>query len=599
MEFNKIRKEEYQRANVQEQEQEQDHEHDQEQEQENENEKARLSGINIIEYYDINPKGKKVSSFYCKVAIVSIITILILCLFFFISLKMVEIVYDDKEKDNKKNKENIILNINNDNITNPDIQEINKIQNLNVSNVQKNETGKVIEDVQNIDLPKKENQSLEENKIINQEIKNNISNNIIYNNSYNKDNKKIKIAFVYSTVHFYNNEKFFTLISDYFMKSGKYDIYYIKNSPLFEIENENKDKLNGEKYISKDNLINIENITNENIDIYILQEVTNEKFVQYYKSLGKKVIGILNKAFMLKLYLGNIQKYQNLINYDLLDSFIMITPDDYYFYKKLQFKKEIYIPNLLTYESSKNQNSALENNNLIMVWKESSRKDLNETFTLMKYIIKELPDVKLTIFTNPNFVRSVNISIQMVNLKNNIFVNEYNSNFTSCLLDYSIYIETSLKGFDHDLNEAKNYGLSIVAYDSPQIQPYKEGIITVNIYDIENMAKEIIKLLKDKEYRKKMGENAKNSLNKYSNNEIVEIWEKLFKSLLSENGDDYKKLQEEIEQKYYNEENAKLNIQKYYNDLLRIYNNTLYCHSLDNITDINYLKNIVNCNKKM
>ena len=115
MDSNKIQKEDYEQANMQEQE------HDQEQEIENENEKARLSGINIIEYYDVNPKGKRSSSFCFKVTIVSLFTACILGLFFFISLKMVEIVYDDKSKENKIN---ISLNQNKDNITSPDIQQI-------------------------------------------------------------------------------------------------------------------------------------------------------------------------------------------------------------------------------------------------------------------------------------------------------------------------------------------------------------------------------------------------------------------------------------------------------------------------------------------
>ena len=591
MEFNKIGKEDFQKVNIQEQE------HDHDQDQENENEKARLSGINIIEYYDINPKGKRKTNFCCKVIIVSLITLFILGLFFFVSLKMVEIVYEDKQKDNKINISINNYNYNN-NITNPDMQEINKIQNL----------GKAIEDEKNIDIPKKENgnQTLEENKIINQEIKYNISNNIsnnissdiIVNNTSNKENKKIKLAFVCNNMlHLDNIDNYINLISDNLMNTGKYDIYYIRKSPAYIIGEENKDNIKAQKYLSKDNLINVENITNENIDIYLLQNFKDEKVVEYFKSLGKKVIGLLSKDFMSKMYHGNLRSYQNLFQYDLFDSFIITTPNDYYFYKKLQFKNEIYIPHSLVYESSQNQNAVLEYNNLIMVWKEGTRKSINYTSTLIKYIIKEVPDVKLSIFAPKYFIQYLNATVELRNIDENIIYKEYNSDFLSSLLNSSVYIEQSLRGLKYDLNQAKAFGLPIVAYDSPAIQPYKEGIITFSPFDTENMAKEVIKLLKDKEYRKKMGESAKKSLNNYSNKEIVEIWEKLFKSLLSENKDDYNKLQEEIENKYYNEENAKLNIQKYYNDLLRLYNNTFYCHSLDKLIDINYLKDIADCHR--
>ena len=456
----------------------------------------------------------------------------------------------------------------------------NKI-NISINKNNKNETGKTIEDEKNINIPKK--------------ISNNITNDITVDDTSNKENKKIKLAFVCDRLYLDNNENYITLISDNLMKTGKYDIYYIRKSPVYAIEKENKDNIKAQKYLSQDNLINVENITNENIDIYLLQDLRDEKVVEYYKSLGKKVIGLLSEDFMSKMYHGNLGSYQYLFKYDLFDSFIITTPNDYFFYKKLQFKNEIYIPHSLVYESSQNQNADLENNILIMVWKEGTRKGLNYTYTTMQYIIKEIPDVQLLIFAPQYLIRLLKALVEFRNIDENIIYIAYNSDFLSYLLDSSVYIELSLRGLKYDLNQAKEYGLPIVAYDSPAIQPYKEGIITVSPFDTENMAKEVIKLLKDKEYRKKMGESAKKSLNNYSNSEIVEIWGKLFKSLLSENKDDYNKLQEEIENKYYNEENAKLNIQKYYNDILRMYNNIFYCHSLDKLTDINYLKNIVDC----
>jgi hypothetical protein len=92
-----------------------------------------------------------------------------------------------------------------------------------------------------------------------------------------------------------------------------------------------------------------------------------------------------------------------------------------------------------------------------------------------------------------------------------------------------------------------------------------------------------------------MGEKAKESLNKYSNDDIVEIWQKLFRALLSSDINDYRKLQNEIENKYYNEEEAYIRMQKSY-EFLKKSNKNLTCHYLENFTDINYVKNIKLCN---
>ena len=112
---------------------------------------------------------------------------------------------------------------------------------------------------------------------------------------------------------------------------------------------------------------------------------------------------------------------------------------------------------------------------------------------------------------------------------------------------------------------------------------------------MKGLARETIKLLKDYDYRKKKGEEAKKSLEMFKNNETVEIWGRLCDALLSNNSENYRKLQNEMEKKYYNEVEARQNLESHYNILLQNDFN-LTCHSFDNFTDINYLRKIQKCN---
>ena len=160
---------------------------------------------------------------------------------------------------------------------------------------------------------------------------------------------------------------------------------------------------------------------------------------------------------------------------------------------------------------------------------------------------------------------------------------------------------TSLtEAFPMAMNEAKAHGLPIVAFDVPFSPPYQDGVITVDLLDCKGLARETIKLLKDYNYRKKMGEASKLSLNQFSNEETVEMWGKLFKSLLSEDRKDYREFQKEIENKYYNEKIAKKHIEKHFDALLR-YNKNFTCYTLDNFLDPDFIKNIKECtpNKKL
>ena len=55
--------------------------------------------------------------------------------------------------------------------------------------------------------------------------------------------------------------------------------------------------------------------------------------------------------------------------------------------------------------------------------------------------------------------------------------------------------------------------------------------------DCEALANETIKLLKDYDYRKRMGNESKLSLNQFNNVETEQLWEKLFSTLMK--GDKY------------------------------------------------------------
>ena len=143
------------------------------------------------------------------------------------------------------------------------------------------------------------------------------------------------------------------------------------------------------------------------------------------------------------------------------------------------------------------------------------------------------------------------------------------------------------------LNEAKAYGLPCVTFDVSYSMPYRSGVIKVEMFDHEGIARETIKLLKDYDYRVKMGKEAKLSLNLFNNENTTNLWVRLFNSLKTGEGE-FQKLRKEIESKYYNEKIAEKNMEKQF-EYLKIYNKFFRCHSLKNLTNLNYINNIQEC----
>ena len=428
-----------------------------------------------------------------------------------------------------------------------------------------------------------------------EDIKNIINNQTDEIINKNKTKEKIGIAFIYSTLYSNGIARFITVTSKNLLKTGKYNIFFITGKPYYkEFSYEPEIK----RYIAHNNYTLIRNISkHEKIDIVVLQNVLSTSVVKFYKNLGQKVICMFHGVFMSSMYSNYLESYRSWEQFDSCDSFIFIASDDYYFYNHLGFKNAIFIPNLYTFEPSEIKNSNLTNHNIVILGRLNDLiKGVKYAIEAMQYIVKEVPDATLNLFSSDGRIQFLKNLTRDLNLTKNVIFRSNTYNLSQLFYNSSVHMYTSLsEAFPMALNEGKAYGMPVVGFKVPYSNPYKEGFIGVELFDVKGLARETIKLLKDYDYRKKKGEEAKKSLEMFKNNETVEIWGRLCDALLSNNSENYRKLQNEMKKKYYNEVEARQNLESHYNILLQNDFN-LTCHSFDNFTDINYLRKIQKCN---
>ena len=300
----------------------------------------------------------------------------------------------------------------------------------------------------------KENNDTKINKDIN--INNNAKNNIninvaikddikINNDTTEKENNRIAIAFMYKILYANGIARFITLTADYLIETGKYDIYIItEKSTSFDYKFNSKIK----RLFFYGNHTLLANFTKHvKIDIFILQNLTGKQTASYYRHLGKKVIGMFHGVYMSAMFHGSVSAYNNWELFDTYDAFVFISYDDYFFYKKLGYKNEIFIPNLYTFEPSKTESSNLTNHNIMMLGRATDPvKGFRYAIMAMPYIIKEVPDAILNIVSSnynleglKNLSARLNVSknviFNMIKLKNlYIFLNKYIKIKTSILL---------------------------------------------------------------------------------------------------------------------------------------------------------------------
>ena len=143
------------------------------------------------------------------------------------------------------------------------------------------------------------------------------------------------------------------------------------------------------------------------------------------------------------------------------------------------------------------------------------------------------------------------------------------------------------------LNEAKAYGLPCVGFNVEYSYPFKKGVIKVEMFDHEGLAKEIIKLLKDYDYRMKMGKEARESLDMFSNNRTTRMWERLFNSLLI-GEHEFQRYRKLVRKRYFNKNISKMHLEKQF-EYIKQYNKFFRCYTLDDFTKLEKINNVKLC----
>ena len=449
-----------------------------------------------------------------------------------------------------------------------------------------------------IEIPDKSikyNETIENQTLIN---KSQIINDSFLINNYN--NGKIGVAFVYECLYGNGIGRMLSLLCSELAKLEKYDIYLI-TGPAYKIDFPFDQRVIRVPIIKNKTLIEKYD-KSSNIKIYVLQNDLTPSSIKWYKNLngGKKVIGIVHGVYMSSIF-ANLTGVYSIWKFNQLnDAYIQVNADDYYVNKRLGINNSFFLPNLYTFDPDTTPNSNLTYNNLLIIGRELDRiKGGMYGVKAMDIVRREVPDAKLYMISANGKVKFLENLIQELNLTENIQIISLTKNISKYLLNTSVFINPSLsEACPMVINEAKAYGLPIVGFNVSYSFPYQTGVITAQVTNYTQMGEEIIKLLKDYNYRKKKGFEAKESMKLISNKEIVYKWTQLFDVLINNDMEGYKKLQEStFDKKYYDEEKAREHLESNWNQG-KIFNKYFCCHDFNDMLNITYINNIKGCIKQ-
>ena len=279
---------------------------------------------------------------YFKIFFIVIVSILILFFIYYVIYsnnigKRNKVVKEFNLNDYKD--ENSVFNLGNHN----NINDLNKKENNNFTHYDQRKIYKFT----NLNMSKFENKIFSSSNVSETEK--------------NGTKRKLGVALIYSTLFSNGIARFLQVTGNHLAETGRYNVYFITGKPYHKEYKFHKDI---KRFVGENNNTIIRNISKHyKIDIFILHNVVGKGAVNFYRSLGAKVIGMFHGNFMSGMFINDGTNYRHWHLLDLFDAYVFIGSDDYFFYNKLQFKNHIFIPNLYTFEPSQVQSSNLTTHN--------------------------------------------------------------------------------------------------------------------------------------------------------------------------------------------------------------------------------------------
>ena len=361
----------------------------------------------------------------------------------------------------------------------------------------------------------------------------------------NKDkyNNLIKVAFYCDKIKYGGVERVVALLINFLSNENNFSLYLITNKGLLEgeyiIPNNTKRIF---LYDNRRNLIRAIRI--HKIDILIYNTYVRKEIKKLNKLKNTKIIYYNHSSFLYWIYnkIYNFEKsiYYIYRNCNYVISLIPLEND--YLFKQWGINS-IFMDNPTTFNYDLITPSDLSQKIIIMVGRaEDPIKRYDIGIKAMSNIIKEIPESEMKIISESN--------VKYQNLINSLFLEKkvkfigFQKNIDVYLKNASLHILPSLsEAYPMILGETKIFGIPSILCGLDYLALAKEGTIIIYDDNPDTIAKEAIHILKDDEFRKKLGNAARKSMERHKNNLVVKKWVKLLLAVYKGNIETFRQLQ--------------------------------------------------------
>lgn len=180
--------------------------------------------------------------------------------------------------------------------------------------------------------------------------------------------------------------------------------------------------------------------------------------------------------------------------------------------------------------------SSCDTKQVIMVGRYNDAKGYDYLIDAWDIVHKRCPDWTLQVYGSGEYYNQVVNWIDERNLGNSIILHEPTSQISEKYLESSICVMSSrYEGFPMVLVEAMASGVPCVSFDCPfgprNIIRNEEDGLLVEYLNTQALADGLCRLIEDETLRKQFGRKARENIKRFSKDEIMDKWSRLFYAL--------------------------------------------------------------------
>lgn len=249
-----------------------------------------------------------------------------------------------------------------------------------------------------------------------------------------------------------------------------------------------------------------------------------------YREINISILPLFVNKWLSSLWMNQLES-----KIKKLEKFIVLTNEDATQWKGMS--NITVIPNPITISCQ--ERSSCINKQILVVGRYTYQKGIDLLIEAWKKVNERHPDWLLNIYGTGDKTYYENLANNYHLSKSIVFYQE-TKNIIEKYLENSIYVLSSrYEGLPLVIMEAMSVGLPCVAFACPCgpkdiIHDGEDGIICED-GDTEQLANGICKLIENEDLRKWMGRNAVKNIQRYSVDNIMQIWDRLFKETLNRN----------------------------------------------------------------